>query len=79
MKQNLLQCVYLLQLFADIEPVFAKFIFITLSSSSTSIHHKIIICEVYNVAQQTASTLLDQFLETPLTDSCFNSLYTEAN
>ena len=73
------KCVYLLQLFADIQPVFAKFIFIMLSSSSSSLHHKIIICEVYNVTQQTASTLLDQSWETPLTDSLFNGLYIETN
>ena len=62
--------VYLLQLFADVQPVVAKFIFITLSSQNY------VVC---NNAQKTTLTLLDQSLETPLTDSLFNLLYIEAN
>ena len=75
MKQNLLQVLNMCTCFSCL----------LISSQwlqnlySSLYHHRIIICVVCNNAQKTTLTLLDQSLETPLTDSLFNLLYIEAN
>ena len=63
--------IYLLQLLADLHPGFAN----------SYVHHvdsdDILVCEVYEVAQQTADKVTHPELSTPLTDSLFNSLSTD--
>ena len=65
--------IYLLQLFADLHPVFAD----------SYLHHvdsdDILVCKVYEVAQQTTKELTDPELSNPLADSLFNSLSADLN
>ena len=59
---------YLLQLFADLHPVFANRYLYQVDSDD------VLICEVHSVAYETASLVLDESLCTPLADALYNSL-----
>lgn len=63
---------YLLQLFADLHPVFADCYFHHVDSDGK------LVCEMYEVVQQTAYKVTDPELSTPLEDSLFHSLYIDS-
>ena len=59
---------YLLQLFADLHPVFANRYLYQVDSDD------VLICEVHSVAYETASLVLDESHCTPAADALYNSL-----
>ena len=59
---------YLLQLLADLHPVFANRYLYQVDSDD------VLICEVHSVAYETASLVLDESHCTPAADALYNSL-----